>query len=637
MFTNSSKLDRSVTAHNNICRNSNKNNFSCNTMVMTRPKTMMMSLLLRQHRIMIVRSNRNNSVYRCSTTCRGNSSSSFHCHHWYPSVARSTKNEIMYNYESSRNRCRSFSHCCNCRRINNNHPYEEYNHSIRRREMASSLRCDSIRSSVRSTRSIHNYSSKSRGEVEVDYKVDIDIDVQEKTASPSGGRKEKGGGGRGGSKVQSLREEGEAGKLGALQLIDTNPPRGTRDFLPSDMRLRKWLFDHFHAVSRSMNFEEVDYPVLESESLFLRKAGEEISEQLYNFEDKGGRRVALRPELTPSLARLVLGQGKSLSLPIKWYAIGQCWRYERTTRGRRREHYQWNMDVIGVGGSDAEAELLSAIVNFFSRVGLTENEVGLRISSRKVLQRVLEKYGVREEQFGPVCIVVDKVDKVPREKVVEMLSDEGVPPDGIDGILDALQMKSVTELKRLLGDEDEAVAEIEAVFSLADGYGIGDWIELDMSVVRGLAYYTGMVFEGFDRSGQLRAICGGGRYDRLLGTFGGENSPCCGFGFGDAVIVELLAEKGLLPNLDNVVNDVVVAMEDELRSPAAGIANQLRKAGRVVDLILERKKMKWVFKHADKVSAERLIIVGENEWKDGKVRIKTLATREECDVSIKDL
>ena len=168
-------------------------------------------------------------------------------------------------------------------------------------------------------------------------------------------------------------------------LIDTKPPRGTRDFMPTDMRLRDWLFAHFRGVSRVMNFEEVDYPVLESEALFTRKAGEEISEQLYNFEDKGGRRVALRPELTPSLARLVLGRGKSSPMPLKWFAIGQCWRYERTTRGRRREHYQWNMDIVGVHGSEAEAELLAGIVDFFRRVGLTEKDVGLRVSSRKMV------------------------------------------------------------------------------------------------------------------------------------------------------------------------------------------------------------------------------------------------------------
>ena len=440
-------------------------------------------------------------------------------------------------------------------------------------------------------------------------------------------------------------EGGKTASAAAVEMIDTKPPRGTRDFLPADMRLRQWLFSHFRSVSHSMGFDEVDYPVLESEALFTRKAGEEISEQLYSFEDKGGRRVALRPELTPSLARLVLGKGRSAPLPIKWFAIGQCWRYERTTRGRRREHYQWNMDVIGVGGSEAEAELLAGIVSFFRRVGLTEKDVGLRVSSRRVLQRILEKHGVGEELFGPVCIIVDKVDKLPREKIEQMMGDLGVPAAATEGILRALTLKSVDDLREVLGGssgdsngaDDACITELENVFKLAEGYGIRDWIELDVGVVRGLAYYTGIVFEGFDRTGELRAICGGGRYDKLLGMFGGDDLPCCGFGFGDAVIVELLQEKGLIPDLGGGVDDVVVCLGYELRADAAGVAQRLRDAGRVVDLVLEQKKMKWVFKHAERLGAGRLVIVAGDELERGSVRVKDLASREELDVRIDDL
>ncbi|GLT63968.1 hypothetical protein SLA2020_364900 [Shorea laevis] len=186
---------------------------------------------------------------------------------------------------------------------------------------------------------------------------------------------------------------GGGGRSGALspppitevvQRIDVNPPKGTRDFPPEEMRLRNWLFQNFREVSRLFGFEEIDFPVLESEALFIRKAGEEIRDQLYCFEDRGNRRVALRPELTPSLARLVIQKGKSVSLPLKWFAIGQCWRYERMTRGRRREHYQWNMDIIGVPEVTAEAELISSIVTFFKRIGITASDVGFKVSSRKV-------------------------------------------------------------------------------------------------------------------------------------------------------------------------------------------------------------------------------------------------------------
>ena len=422
------------------------------------------------------------------------------------------------------------------------------------------------------------------------------------------------------------------------QRIDTNPPRGTRDFLPDDKRLQTWLFNEFTAVSKSFGFEQIDFPVLESEELFVRKAGEEITEQLYNFEDKGGRRVSLRPELTPSLARLALQKGKGLALPAKWFAIGQCWRYERATRGRRREHYQWNMDIIGVGGVEAEAEVLAAITQFFAGVGLTSADVGIKVSSRKVLQQVLEQVGVPEETFGPVCIMVDKVDKLPREKVVEGLTALGLSEEVAERILSALAVREVGELEGLLGADNEAVKDLKRLFGLAEAYGYADYLVFDASVVRGLAYYTGVVFEGFDREGNLRAICGGGRYDKLLGTFGGENQPCVGFGFGDAVIVELLSDKGLLPAIPHAVDDMVVALDAELHDVACRAAAKLRQQGREVDLVLESgKKMKWVFKQAERCGATRVVLVGKDEWERGMVRVKNQETREEQDVAIDDL
>ncbi|KAH7435441.1 hypothetical protein KP509_06G065200 [Ceratopteris richardii] len=349
----------------------------------------------------------------------------------------------------------------------------------------------------------------------------------------------------------------------------------------------------FNSLERLFAFEEVDFPVLESEALFVRKAGEEITQQLYNFEDKGGRRVSLRPELTPSLARLVLQKGKALPLPVKWFAIGQCWRYERMTRGRRREHYQWNMDILGIPGVEAEVELLSAIVTFFKKVGISSNDVGIKISSRKVLQSLLERFEVPPGSFAAVCVVVDKVEKITRKEVEEELLKLGVLKDAADGILNALSVRSLTELEGLLGTESEAVRDLKQLFSLANGYGFADWLVFDASVVRGLAYYTGTVFEGFDKEGKLRAICGGGRYDRLLSTFGGEDTPACGFGFGDAVIVELLKDRGLLPSLQQEIDFIVFPLEEVLRPQAGLVTTKLREAGCVVELILESKKMKW--------------------------------------------
>ncbi|XP_057438293.1 histidine--tRNA ligase, chloroplastic/mitochondrial-like isoform X2 [Lotus japonicus] len=323
-----------------------------------------------------------------------------------------------------------------------------------------------------------------------------------------------------------------------VQKIDVNPPKGTRDFPPEDMRLRNWLFNHFKEVSRLYGFEEVDFPVLESEALYTRKAGEEIKDQLYCFEDRGNRRVALRPELTPSLARLVIQKGKSVSLPLKWFTVGQCWRYERMTRGRRREHYQWNMDIIGVPGVMAEAELISSIVTLFKRIGITESDVGFKVSSRKVLQEVLRCYSIPENLFGKVCIIIDKIEKIPIDEIKKELKAAGLSQEAVLELLQVLSVKSLTELEERLGNSGEAIADLKELFSLAEKFGYSKWLQFDASVVRGLAYYTGIVFEGFDRQGKLRAICGGGRYDHLFSTFGADDVAACGFGFGDAVVVE---------------------------------------------------------------------------------------------------
>ena len=417
----------------------------------------------------------------------------------------------------------------------------------------------------------------------------------------------------------------------------TQGVRGTRDFYPDDMRLRNWLFERFHSAALSHGFEEYDAPVLESEELYTRKAGEEIVGQLYNFEDKGGRRVALRPEMTPSLARMVMARAGGLALPIKWYSIPQCWRYERTQRGRGREHYQWNVDIWGMNGVEADAELLSVLVQFFHSVGLKSEDLVIRISSRKVLEEVLGSLAIEGEIFAQTCVIVDKMDKLPEDVIQGQLSDLGLSSDSISTILSVLGITDLDSLSSALNSDSEALIELQSLFSLCESYGISDWVSFDASVVRGLAYYTGPVFEAHDRAGNLRAICGGGRYDKLIGTLGGNDLPATGFGFGDMVVMELLADKGLLPELSNGVDDVVFGMGTELRGAAMQVAAKLRSAGRTVDLVLEYKKMKWVFKHAERCGTTRLVMVMPDEWAEGKVRIKNLDYGEESTVAMDDL
>ena len=413
--------------------------------------------------------------------------------------------------------------------------------------------------------------------------------------------------------------------------------RGTRDFYPEDMRLRNWLFDNFDDAALLHGFQEYDAPVLESEELYTRKQGEEITQQLYNFKDKGDRKVALRPEMTPSLARMVMSRAGVLPMPIKWYSIPQCWRYERTQRGRGREHYQWNVDIWGTDAISADAELISVLVTFFRSVGLTEEDLVIKMSSRKVLEEVLGSLGLEGDIFAKTCIIVDKMDKLPADVVSEQLGDLGLEKSAIQTIQSTLAIKDMNSLEEILGKESAAVSELTSLFSALEAYGISGWIEFDASIVRGLAYYTGPVFEAHDRAGELRAICGGGRYDKLLSTLGGKDLPATGFGFGDMVIMELLAEKGLVPELIGGVDDVVISLSPELRNAAMSVATSLRNTGKSVDLVLEDKRLKWAFKHAERSGAQRLVMVMPDEWKEGKVKIKDLESGEEIEVSVDSL
>lgn len=438
---------------------------------------------------------------------------------------------------------------------------------------------------------------------------------------------------------KDLISKTEDGKKKVKQTkLDTNPPKGTRDFYPEDMRQRTWIFQHWRDVAKTYGFSEYDAPVLESESLYTRKAGEEVTEQLYNFVDKGDRAVALRPEMTPSLARMVMAKKGGLGLPLKYFSIPQCWRYERMTRGRRREHFQWNMDVWGVQGVEAEAELLSAMVEFFERVGLSAEDVGIKVNSRMVIGEVLTELGIPEEKFAATCVLVDKLEKVPIDAIQGDLEELGLDRSVVEKLTTVLTNKSVESIAEVLGPDSEAVQQLSKLMSLCKAYGIEDWILFDASVVRGLAYYTGIVFEAFDRKGELRAIAGGGRYDKLLETFGGEATPAAGFGFGDAVIIELLKERNVLPSFDSAgIDSVVFAMNEDLYDDAVSVASKLRKAGQSVDIVLEKKKTKWVFKHADRIKSRFVVIVAPNEIANGEVSIKDLSSGEQTSVKIEDL
>jgi histidyl-tRNA synthetase len=418
--------------------------------------------------------------------------------------------------------------------------------------------------------------------------------------------------------------------------IPTQPVRGTRDFYPEDMRLRQWLFGVWRSVAERFGFEEIDAPVVEHAELFVRKAGEEIVDQLYHFEIHE-RHLALRPELTPQLARMVMARAGGLRLPLRWFGIPQCWRYERTTRGRRREHYQWNMDVWGEPGVGAEAELIAAVFAALADLGLPAGAVRMRVNSRALLEEALRGGVLRErpEAFEPLCVIVDKLDKVGAGAVVEMLCDAagkvGLAESAAREVVALLSARDLADAARLAGPASPALAELRALFDLLDAYGLAGRVEFDASTVRGLAYYTGIVFEAFDAEGTLRSVCGGGRYDRLLRSLGGPDLPAVGFGFGDAVVGELLAERKLLPALPRALDDVVHAFGEAERPAAIRLAARLRAQGRRVELTLGAPKLRKVLADADRDGAARVWLVGPEERARGVVRVRELGTGAERD------
>ena len=424
-------------------------------------------------------------------------------------------------------------------------------------------------------------------------------------------------------------------KKSAKSKVIIDPVQGTRDFPPEEMRVRNYVFDVFRSTAKEFCFEEYDAPVLEHEALYVRKGGEEITKQMYNFSTQHGHRVSLRPEMTPSLARLIMAKGKALALPAKWFSIPQCWRYEDITRGRRREHYQWNMDIIGVKSIAGEAELIASICTALKKLGLTENDVVVKINSRKILQEILRFAGVKDDDFVRVCIIVDKFDKLSREEILSMLAEIGIGEETICKIFEAFCETDLPGINRLLDkysstqsevcDGLSAVSEIKDLFEIIKAYGFEKWVTFDASIVRGLSYYTGIVFEVSDREKRFRAICGGGRYDKLFTTYGAsQDLPACGFGFGDCVILEILRDKKLLPSLHRGIDDVVIPFDESMRVAAIQVLSKLRSKGRNADIIMHTKKVAQCFAYADNRGADRVVFVAPDEWRENMVRVKYL-------------
>ncbi|MBT3194325.1 MAG: histidine--tRNA ligase [Verrucomicrobia bacterium] len=424
----------------------------------------------------------------------------------------------------------------------------------------------------------------------------------------------------------------------ATDVISFSPPRGMRDFYPEDMVLRNAVFDAWSAAARQSGFDEYDACVVESLALLKRKSGEEITDQIYHFKDKSGRELALRPEMTPTLARMIVAKQGSLTMPLKWFTIAQCFRYERTTRGRKREHYQLNLDVIGESSVSAEAEVIATAAGAMSRLGLTGKHYQIRFSSRALLSELLLKLGIEAAHHAATFLALDKRGKITDEAIKTLLENEGVSPEAIPTIFALLEVETLEQARDMLGAETPAYQDVLAFLETLDAYGIADLMSFDISVIRGLSYYTGIVFEAFDTSEGLRAIFGGGRYDNLLGDIGGAATTGVGLGFGDVVIAELLEALGLAPATGDHAPDIAIGfMQDAQQLTAVRIATALRASGKGAHLALHAEKPKAFFKRVGKGTAPQAIYLGPDDTENGTARIKTLADRTEETVSIEEL
>lgn len=401
--------------------------------------------------------------------------------------------------------------------------------------------------------------------------------------------------------------------------------KGARDFYPEDMALRNYLYEKVRAASQAFGYQEWDGPFLETLDLYAAKSGEElVKKQSFVFEDRGGDEVTLRSELTPSLARMIAARQGLLTFPLRWWSFGPFWRYEQPQKGRSREFFQWNIDLLGVDSPEADAELLAVAATFLRSVELDPQRAAILVNDRRLMDAQFDSLGVAPDLRLEVSNLIDR-----RAKMEPTQWDA----NALDLGLSAAQL---TGLKSLLANYDlwREDANLTRLFSALEALGVAEYVKFDPNIVRGLLYYTGTVFEAYDQSGGVRrAILGGGRYDNLLADVGGQPLPAVGFAMGDVVTGIVLKEADLLPKFPPSPAQALVTVFDEERIPQSlSLAAELRAAGLNVMLYPEAAKLQKQFKFADKMKMKIALVVGPDEAEKGLVVVKNLTSGEQAQV-----
>ena len=404
--------------------------------------------------------------------------------------------------------------------------------------------------------------------------------------------------------------------------------KGTRDFYPDEMAKRVWLIQKLEQASRAFGYEQYEGPCLETIDLYAAKSGEElVKEQAFVFEDRGGDPISLRPELTPTLARMIASKQNELVFPLRWWAFGPFWRYERPQKGRTREFYQWNIDLIGSDSVQADAELMAVAATFLKLVGLKSQDVKLFVNDRRLMDRKLTEIGINSALKPDMLRMIDRIDKQPADVWDKNVSELG------------LNAAQITQIKALLSNMElwKESAELSQLFAALESLGVAEFVSYDPKIIRGLDYYTGTVFEAHETKGNFRAILGGGHYANLVADVGGKPLPGVGFAMGDVVIMLVLEAFGLLPTeLTHTDSIFVTVFNEEMLTESTKLAGELRAAGLNV-IMTEPDKLGKQFKYADRLGLKTALVLGPDELVENTVVVKNLKTFEQIKVPRADL